>query len=118
MWIVEKMARRYEDEYSKGQTCEGLLLAYNLDKSIDRHRTKYDFKNIKFPPTTKEVMEKIEELPDLPEKAAARWYRESNDSLKVTIEHPFIFLIRNKLLRKEATEKVMRLRRINNICLE
>jgi hypothetical protein len=90
MWIVEKMARRYEDEYSKGQTCEGLLLAYNLDKSIDRHRTKYDFKNIKFPPTTKEVREKIEELPDLPEKAAARWYRESNDSLKVTIEHPFI----------------------------
>jgi hypothetical protein len=90
MWIVEKMARRYEDEFSKGQTSEGLLLAYNLDKSIDRHRTKYEFKNIKFPPTTQEVKDKIEELPDLPEKAAARWYREQDTSLKVNIEHPFI----------------------------
>jgi hypothetical protein len=90
MWVVEKAARRYEDEHNNGQISEGLLLAYNLDKVIDRYRTKYDFKNLKFPPTKAEVQGMIEDLPDLPEKAGTRWYRESDDSLKVTIEHPFI----------------------------
>ena len=90
MWVIEKSARRYEDEYSKGQVSEGLMLAYNLDRVIDKYRGKYDFQNIKFPPTTAEVKEKIEELPELQEKPAARWYRESDNSLKVTIDHPFI----------------------------
>ena len=91
MWVIEKNARRYEDEYGKGQTSEGLLLAYNLDKVVDKFRTKHDFQNLKFPPTVEEVQKKIDDMPAAPEeKAAARWYRESNDSLKVTIDHPFI----------------------------
>jgi len=90
LWVIEKAARRYEDEYNNGQLSEGMLLAYNLDKVIDKYRTKYDFKHIKFPPTKAEVQEMIEDLPDLPEKAGTRWYRESDDSLKVKIEHPFI----------------------------
>lgn len=90
MWVIEKAARRYEDEHNNGQISEGLMLAYNLDKVVDRYRTKYDFKNLKFPPTKSEVQEMIEDLPDLPEKAGTRWYRESDTSLKVKIEHPFI----------------------------
>ena len=90
MWVVEKSARRYEDEYGKGQTSEGLLLAYNLDKVIDKYRGKYDFQNIKFPPNKEELQQVIDDIPEPEEKAAARWYRESNDSLKATIEHPFI----------------------------
>lgn len=91
MWVIEKNARRYEDEYGKGQTSEGLMLAYNLDRVIDKYRGKYDFKHLNFPPTSAEVQAKIDDMPPAPgEKAAARWYRDQDNSNHIKIDHPFL----------------------------
>ena len=49
-WIIEKQARRYDDDLSKsGEFSEGLWLASELDKVIDRYKAKYKFEHIKLP---------------------------------------------------------------------
>ncbi len=49
-WVIEKQAGRHDDELSKNQpSSEGLWLAKELDKVIDRYKTKYTFENIKLP---------------------------------------------------------------------
>ena len=49
-WIIEKQARRYDDDLSKnGEFSEGLWLASELDKVIDKYKAKYKFEHIKLP---------------------------------------------------------------------
>ena len=79
MWVIEKAARRYEDESHNGQISEGLLLAYNLDKVIDKYRDKYEFKNLKFPPNKAEVQGMIDNIdPIKQESYKYSWLHENN----------------------------------------
>ncbi len=48
-WVIEKQARRHEVESMAGNSSEGLFLAYELDKYIDRIKKKYILENIKLP---------------------------------------------------------------------
>ena len=48
-WVIEKQARRAEDEAGHGNYSEGLTLAYNLDKLIDKMKQSGQFQNIKLP---------------------------------------------------------------------
>jgi hypothetical protein len=49
-WVIEKQAGRHDDELQKGRDIsEGLFLAKELDKVIDKYKTKYQFNNIKLP---------------------------------------------------------------------
>ena len=47
LWVIEKNARRHDSE--NNQTSEGLWLAAELDKVIDKYKKKYKFENIKLP---------------------------------------------------------------------
>jgi hypothetical protein len=48
-WIIEKNARRAEVEAGQGIQSEGLILAYNLDKLVDRIKESNNFNHIKLP---------------------------------------------------------------------
>jgi hypothetical protein len=48
-WIIEKNARRAEVEAGNGIQSEGLILAYNLDKLVDRMKSAKQFEHIKLP---------------------------------------------------------------------
>ena len=49
VWVIEKQARRAEDEIKHGRTSHGLTLAYNLDKQIDKYKSTNQFDNLKLP---------------------------------------------------------------------
>lgn len=48
-WIIEKNARRAEVEAQNGIKSDGLLLAYNLDKLIDKIKSSKQLPNINLP---------------------------------------------------------------------
>lgn len=48
-WIIEKNARRAEVEAGQGIKSEGLILAYNLDKIIDKIKQTNSFEHIHLP---------------------------------------------------------------------
>jgi len=48
-WIIEKQARRHELELVAGDSSEGLFLAYEIDKHIDKLKKQYVLDNVKLP---------------------------------------------------------------------
>lgn len=49
-WIIEKNARQLEDRQNKDMDIsEGIWLANELDKVINKYKVKYKFDNIKLP---------------------------------------------------------------------
>lgn len=48
-WIIEKSARRAEVEAGNGIKSDGLILAYNLDKLVDKIKQSNELKHIKLP---------------------------------------------------------------------
>lgn len=48
-WIIEKNARRAEVESQNGIKSDGLILAYNLDRLIDKIKKSKQLPNIKLP---------------------------------------------------------------------
>jgi hypothetical protein len=91
-WIIEKQARRYEREFENGGTIsEGLAIAHKLDLVIYKIKDKNTFNNVKLPITNKERRAIIDRMPK--ERAGNyrySWLHETNNTNKVTIEHPFI----------------------------
>jgi len=77
-WIVEKQAERYRREVANnGTVCEGLIIANMLDKVIDKIKVSNDLKSVS--------------LPNIEEKNYRySWLHETNNTNKVTIDHPFI----------------------------
>lgn len=49
VWIIEKNARRAEVEAGNGIKSDGLILAYNLDKLVDKIKQSKKLTNIKLP---------------------------------------------------------------------
>ena len=91
-WIVEKQAERYRREVANnGTVCEGLIIANMLDKVIDKIKVSNDLKSVQLPITPKERGEFVKSLPNIEEKNYRySWLHETNNTNKVTIEHPFI----------------------------
>jgi uncharacterized membrane-anchored protein YjiN (DUF445 family) len=91
-WIVEKQAERYRREVANnGTVCEGLIIANMLDKVIDKIKVSNDLKSVQLPITPKERGEFIKSLPETKEKNYRySWLHQTNDTNRVTIEHPFI----------------------------
>ena len=61
--IIRGQAIRHTKEIA-GDTTEGLLLAYELDKHIQLIKKKYKFKNIKLPQSTEERKQFLKSLPE------------------------------------------------------
>jgi len=60
-WVIEKEARRHEEDWKHGNTSEGLFLAKELDKKIEELSKKYKWENIKLPPAVqKAAVKKIQ----------------------------------------------------------
>lgn len=91
-WIVEKQAERYRREVSNnGTVCEGLIIANMLDNVIDKIKVSNDLKHVKLPITPKERGEFVKSLPEVKEQSYRySWLHETNNTNKVSIEHPFI----------------------------
>ena len=91
-WIIEKQAERYRREVANdGTVCEGLIIANMLDKMIDKIKVSNDLKHVQLPITPKERGEFVKSLPNIEEKNYRySWLHETNNTNKVTIEHPFI----------------------------
>jgi len=91
-WIVEKQAERYRREVANdGTICEGLIIANMLDKVIDKIKISNDLKSVKLPITPNERGEFVKSLPEVQEQSYKySWLHETNNTNRVTIEHPFI----------------------------
>jgi len=91
-WIVEKQAERYRREVANnGTVCEGLIIANMLDKVIDKIKVSNDLKSVSLPITPKERGEFVKSLPNIEEKNYRySWLHETNNTNRVTIDHPFI----------------------------
>jgi hypothetical protein len=91
-WIIEKQARRYEREIQNGgQVSEGLAIAYKLDEVMDKIKDKNTFQHVKLPITDGERKKLIDNLPKVKEQSYRySWLHETNNTNKVTIDHPFI----------------------------
>jgi len=91
-WIIEKQAERYRREVANdGTVCEGLIIANMLDKMIDKIKVSNDLKHVQLPITPKERGEFVKSLPNIEEKNYRySWLHETNNTNKVTIDHPFI----------------------------
>jgi uncharacterized membrane-anchored protein YjiN (DUF445 family) len=91
-WIVEKQAERYRREVSNnGTVSEGLIISNMLDQMIDKIKVTNDLKSVKLPITPKARGEFIKSLPETKEQNYRySWLHETNNTNKVTIDHPFI----------------------------
>ena len=91
-WIIEKQAERYRREVANnGTVCEGLIIANMLDNVIDKIKVSNDLKHVKLPITPKERGEFVKSLPETKEtNYRYSWLHETNNTNKVTIDHPFI----------------------------
>jgi uncharacterized membrane-anchored protein YjiN (DUF445 family) len=91
-WIVEKQAERYRREIANdGTVSEGLIISNMLDQMIDKIKVTNDLKSVKLPITPKERGEFIKSLPETKEQNYRySWLHETNNTNKVTIDHPFI----------------------------
>lgn len=91
-WIIEKQAERYRREVANnGTISEGLIIANMLDKMIDKIKVSNDLKHVQLPITPKERGEFVKSLPNVQEQSYRySWLHETNNTNKVTIDHPFI----------------------------
>lgn len=48
-WVIEKQARRYDEDLEQGKSSEGTWLAKQLDEVINDYKIKYEWQNIKLP---------------------------------------------------------------------
>jgi len=88
-------ANRHNDEleiengiYNSGLTSEGLFLAHELNKSLNKLIKTYKWENIKLPADPDKI---IRRLPKVAEQSYRHsWLHDTNNKQVVTIDHPFI----------------------------
>ena len=92
--IIKWGGRRHEDEltpsgvYESNTSSEGLFLANELSKTLDRLTKNYKWENLKLPVDTKKAIAK---LPKVAEQSYRySWIHDTDNRTKVTIDHPFI----------------------------
>lgn len=93
--IIRWQANRHNDElniedgiYNSGQTSEGLFLANELNKTLNKLIKHYNWENIKLPVDPETV---IKSLPKVAEQNYRySWLHEKDNRQHVTIDHPFI----------------------------
>jgi len=93
--IIRWEANRHNDElttqegiYNSGQSCEGLFLAHELNKSLNKLIKTYKWENIKLPVDPDKI---IRRLPKVEEKSYRHsWLHDKDHRQVVKIDHPFI----------------------------
>lgn len=92
--IITWGGRRHEDEltpsgvYQSNSSSEGLFLANELAKSLDELIKTYKWENLKLPVDPQKAIAK---LPKVAEQSYRHsWLHDTDDRVRVTIDHPFI----------------------------
>ena len=92
--IIKWGGRRHEDEltpsgiYESNTSSEGLFLANELSKTLDKLVKTYKWENLKLPVDSKKAIAK---LPRVEEQSYRySWIHDTDNRTKVTIDHPFI----------------------------
>ena len=92
-WVIEKQARRYDREESRGgMISEGLIISSKLDRVIDKIKESNDLQNVKLPITNEERREILDRLPKENERPYKYSWLHETDTRgdKVYMDHPFI----------------------------
>ena len=92
--IIKWGGRRHEDEltpsgiYESNTSSEGLFLANELSKTLDKLVKTYKWENLKLPVDSKKAIAK---LPRVEEQSYRySWIHDTDNRTKVAIDHPFI----------------------------
>ncbi len=92
--IIKWGGRRHEDEltpsgiYESNSSSEGLFLANELSKTLDRLTKNYVWENLKLPV---DPQKEIAKLPKVAEQDYRySWIHDTDNRTKVTIDHPFL----------------------------
>jgi len=92
--IIKWGGRRHEDEltpsgvYESNTSSEGLFLANELSKTLDRLTKNYKWENLKLPVDTKKAIAKLPKVEE--QRYRYSWIHDTDNRTKVTIDHPFI----------------------------
>jgi hypothetical protein len=91
--IIKWGGRRHEDEltpsgvYESNSSSEGLFLANELSKTLDRLTKSYKWDNLKLPVDSKKA---IASLPKVAEQSYRHsWIHDTDNRTHITIDHPF-----------------------------
>ena len=92
--IIKWGGRRHEDEltpsgvYESNSSSEGLFLANELSKTLDRLTKSYKWDNLKLPVDSKKAIAK---LPKVAEQSYRySWVHDTDNRTHITIDHPFL----------------------------
>lgn len=92
--IIKWGGKRHEDEltpsgiYESNSSSEGLFLANELSKTLDKLIKTYKWENIKLPADSQKA---IASLPKVAEQSYRHsWIHDTDNRTHVTIDHPFI----------------------------
>jgi hypothetical protein len=92
--IIKWGGRRHEDEltpsgiYESNTSSEGLFLANELSKTLDRLTKNYKWENLKLPVDAKKVIDKLPKVAEQDYRYS--WIHDTDNRTKVTIDHPFL----------------------------
>jgi len=92
--IIKWGGRRHEDEltpsgvYESNTSSEGLFLANELSKTLDRLTKNYKWENLKLPVDSKKAIAKLPKVEG--QSYRYSWIHDTDNRTKVTIDHPFI----------------------------
>lgn len=92
--IIKWGGRRHEDEltpsgiYESNTSSEGLFLANELSKTLDRLTKNYKWENLKLPVDSKKVIDKLPKVAEQDYRYS--WIHDTDNRTKVTIDHPFL----------------------------
>mgnify|MGYP000214878053 FL=1 len=92
--LIRWGGKRHEDEltpsgvYQSNSSSEGLFLANELSKTLDELTKTYQWDNLKLPVDSKKAIAK---LPKVAEQSYRHsWIHDTDNRVRVTIDHPFI----------------------------
>ena len=92
--IIKWGGRRHEDEltpsgiYESNTSSEGLFLANELSKTLDKLSKNYVWENLKLPVDSKKVIDKLPKVAEQDYRYS--WIHDTDNRTKVTIDHPFL----------------------------
>ena len=92
--LIRWGGKRHEDEltpsgvYQSNSSSEGLFLAHELNKTLNKLIRTYEWDNLKLPVDPQKVIAKLPKVEE--QNYRYSWIHDTDNRTRVTIDHPFI----------------------------
>jgi hypothetical protein len=92
--LIRWGGKRHEDEltpggiYESNTSSEGLFLAHELNKTLNKLIRTYEWDNLKLPVDPQKVIAKLPKVEE--QNYRYSWIHDTDNRTRVTIDHPFI----------------------------